>query len=246
MKRIVILLIAILPSTCYLLPAMAQSPDSLYAAGDYATAAAQYEALIDQAPAADLYYNLGNAYYKQGEIALAILAYERCLRLAPNMKDAKYNLALAQSRITDNIADTQAFFISNWLRAVRNQFREGTWRWMSIAWFWLMLIGLIVFTLSKEQWLRKTAFYTAIVAILFSGIAWLNAHSLYERDTLRAEAIITQGIVNVKASPDRSGTDLFTVHEGTKVNIHETLGDWCNIHVGNNVGWILLSNLERI
>ena len=69
---------------------------------------------------------------------------------------------------------------------------------------------------------------------------------LYDKDTERAEAIITQGIVNAKSSPDRSGTDLFTIHEGTKVVITETIGDWCCIHVGNNIGWMQLAHLERI
>jgi hypothetical protein len=74
----------------------------------------------------------------------------------------------------------------------------------------------------------------------------VNASSLYQRDTERAEAIITQGIVNAKSSPDRSGTDLFTIHEGTKVVITETIGGWCCIHVGNNIGWMQLAHLERI
>lgn len=242
MKRIVIITLTLLLCPWCIRCAMGQDADSLYAAGEYKQAAELYA----QTPTAEGYYNLGNAYFKQGELALAILAYERCLRIAPNMKDAKYNLAFAQSRITDNIEDTQAFFISSWLRTVRNQLREGTWRWISIILFWLVLVCLMFFTLSKEAWLRKTAFYTGLVALIFSGIALANASSLHQRDTLRQEAIITQGIVNAKSSPDRSGTDLFTVHEGTKVTIHETLGDWCNIHVGNNVGWILLSNLERI
>ena len=217
-----------------------------YADGNYAEAAQIYEEMIAVQPNAEVYYNLGNAYFKQGELAQAILAYERCLRLDPRNKDAKYNLAFAQSRIIDNIEDNQAYFVSSWLRAVRNSLRETTWMWLSISMFILVLVGALLFALSKEQWLRKTAFYTAVAALLVSVCACANAGSLHSRDTKRAEAIITQGIVTAKASPDRSGTELFTLHEGTKVIIHETLGEWCNIHVGNNIGWIKLSNLERI
>ena len=85
-----------------------------------------------------------------------------------------------------------------------------------------------------------------MITLVLSVVACINAGSLYRRDTQRAEAIITQGVVNAKSSPDRSGTDLFTIHEGTKVVIAETIGDWCCIHVGNNVGWMQLSHLERI
>ena len=217
-----------------------------YADGNYAEAAQMYEEILAEQPNSEVYYNLGNAYFKQGELAQSILAYERCLRLDPRNKDAKYNLAFAQSRIIDNIEDNQVFFISSWLRAVRNSLRETTWMWLSISLFLVVLIGALLFALSKEAWLRRTAFYIAVVALVISICACANAGSLHKRDTKRNEAVITQGIVNVKASPDRSGTELFTLHEGTKVVIYETLGDWCNIHVGNNVGWMKLSGLERI
>ena len=227
----------------------AQTPfdeaNAAYADGRYADAATLYQALIDERPSATLYYNLGNAEFKQGELAQAILNYERALRLQPNHKDAQYNLAFAQSRITDNIVE-QDFFLSAWARAVRNALRERTWLTLSIVLFILGLAGLLLFLLGREPWLRKTAFHCAWIALLFSLITGLNAYSLHQRDTLRNEAIITQGVVNAKSSPDRSGTDLFTVHEGTKVTIRETLGEWANIRVGNNEGWIKQQNMERI
>ena len=219
--------------------------NAAYADGRYEEAAAGYEALLAEGPNATLYYNLGNARFKQGELAQAILNYERALRLEPNHKDAQYNLKFAQSRITDNIVE-QDFFLSSWARVIRNNLRERTWLGLSIGLFLLGLIGILLFLLGREAWLRKTAFHTAWLALLFSLITGLNAYSLHQRDTLRNEAIITQGVVNAKSSPDRSGTDLFTVHEGTKVTIRETLGEWCNIRVGNNEGWIKQQNMERI
>lgn len=217
-----------------------------YAEGNYAEAAAQYEQVIAEQPSAEAYYNLGNAYFKQGELAQAILAYERALRIEPSYKDAKHNLLFAQSRIVDNIEDTQSFFLSNWLKAIRNALNQQTWMILSITLFICMLIGFFLFAFSQTVWVRKTAFYTSLVALLISLVACINAGSLHHRDTARAEAIITQGIVNAKSSPDRSGTDLFTVHEGTKVVITETIGDWCCIHVGNYIGWMPLAHLERI
>lgn len=217
-----------------------------YAEGNYAEAAAQYEQVIAEQPSAEAYYNLGNAYFKQGELAQAILAYERALRIEPSYKDAKHNLLFAQSRIVDNIEDTQSFFLSNWLKAIRNALNQQTWMILSIALFICMLIGFFLFAFSQTVWVRKTAFYTSLVALLIALVACINAGSLHHRDTARAEAIITQGIVNAKSSPDRSGTDLFTVHEGTKVEITETIGDWCCIHVGNYIGWMPLAHLERI
>ena len=245
-QKVARLLIALL---CYSSVTFAQSAfdaaNSAYAEGRYEEAAEGYEALLAEQPDEVLYYNLGNARFKQGELAQAILNYERALRLRPGYKDAQYNLAFAQSRIIDNITEKD-FFLSTWVRTVRNSLKENTWTILSIVLFVLGLAGLLVFLLSRTSWLRKTAFHTAWVALLFSLITGLNAVSLHNRDTNRAEAIITQGVVNAKSAPDRSGTDLFTLHEGTKVTIHETLGEWANVRVGGNEGWLPIRTLERI
>ena len=217
-----------------------------YAEGNYTEAVQQYQEVLAEQPSAEVYYNLGNAYFKQGELSQSILAYERALRLKPTMKDAKHNLQFAQTRIVDNIEDTQSFFLSSWLKAVRNALNQQVWVILSISLFILALVGFFFFAFSRTIWLRKTAFYTSLVALLISICACANAGSLHKRDTQRSEAIITQGIVNAKASPDRSGTDLFTIHEGTKVRITDVIGEWCCIHVGNNIGWMQLAHLERI
>ena len=228
------------------LTALFSQANAQYAEGNYADAITQYEQIILEQPAAEVYYNLGNAYFKQGELAQSILAYERALRLKPSYTDAQHNLQFAQSRIVDNIEDTNSFFLSNWIKVVRNAFSQSTWIILSITLFICMLLGFFFFAFSQTLWIRKTAFYTSIIALFISIVACLNASSLHYRDTQRAEAIITQGIVNAKSSPDRSGNDLFTIHEGTKVEIKEVIGDWCCIHVGNNIGWMQLAHLERI
>ena len=124
----------------------------------------------------------------------------------------------------DNIEDTQSFFLSTWLKAVRNALGQHTWIVLSITLFILMLLGFLFFAFSQTLWVRKTAFYLSVIALVISVVACINAGSLHSRDTQRAEAIITQGVVNAKSSPDRSGNDLFTVHEGTKVEITEVIG----------------------
>ena len=132
------------------------------------------------------------------------------------------------------------------LPITRNALRQRVWIIVSISLFILALLGFFIFAFSQTIGLRKTAFYISIVSLIISVVACVNAGSLYQRDTQRSEAIITQGIVNAKSSPDRSGNDLFTVHEGTKVEITEVIGDWCCVQVGNNIGWMPLAYLERI
>ncbi len=233
---------------------MAQTPyeqgNQYYANGDYAEAVSMYQTCldmqIDRKSQALVYYNLGNALFKQGELSSAILAYERSLRLDPSNKDTQHNLAFARTRIVDNIEDNQAFFFSTWFKAVRDVTTEVVWRWLSIVLFVVMLACLMLFLLSTTTIVRKTAFHITWISLVLTIFTGLNASSLHSRDKHRAEAIITQGVLNVKSSPDQSGTDLFTLHEGTKVEIKEQLGEWCNIRVGNNEGWMQTNHLERI
>lgn len=229
---------------------------TLFADANQHYADGQYDQAIQlylQCPqSSEVYYNLGNAYFKQGELAQAILSYERCLRINPRHKDAQFNLEFARTQIIDNIEDNQAFFISSWMKIVRNSLHEGVWHWISIVAFVIMLVSLLLFALNlsiselHQTAIRKMFFHLSWIMFLLTIIGGLNASSLHKRDTIRSEAIITQGVLNAKSSPDQSGTDLFTLHEGTKVEIIETLTNWANIRVGNNQGWVQINHLERI
>ena len=255
MKRVYTVIAVLIAA---LLPLHAQSPfeqaNTAYSQSNYAEAISGYEQILQEARArealtddyAEVYYNLGNAYYKQGELGHAILSYERALRLKPRMRDAKQNLEFVEQRITDRIDDTRSFFLQDWLITLRNNFRESTWTWLSIVLFWLVLAGLLLFLFGREAALRKAAFHVAWISLLLTVYTGINAGTLHSRDAAQQEAIIMQGVVNAKSSPDQSGTDLFQLHEGTKVRITDTLGDWSEVRVAEWQGWIETRMLERI
>ena len=244
MKRILPYLFACLP---LILNAQTwEDANNAYAEGNYAEAIKAYEQLLTETPDAEIYYNLGNAYFKTGETAYAILSYERCLRLDPRHRDARFNLAFAQTRIQDNMEDKQTFFLLKWAQWLRNRMSENQWLFISVSLFLLFLVCLFVFVFTRPVALRKTAFSVSIIAFVLSLCGMWCGLSLHHRDTAREEAIVVQGIVNAKASPDKSGTDLFVLHEGTKVHITDQVGDWFQIHAGDNVGWIRIKAVERI
>lgn len=255
MKRTTILFICLIAAFAqvHAQSAFAQA-NAEYAQGNYAEAISQYEQIIADAEArdaltdryADVYYNLGNACYKQGETGQAILAYERALRLRPGMRDAKQNLEFVEQRITDRIDDTRSFFLQDWFIGLRNMWKEGTWTWLSIVLFSLMLAGLLLFLLGRNATIRKVAFHCAWISLLLSVYTGINAATLHSRDTNREEAIIMQGVVSAKSSPDQSGTELFQLHEGTKVRITDQLGDWSEVRVAQYEGWVETRLLERI
>jgi len=218
-----------------------------YANGEYAQAISLYES-IDPALVQPqmLYYNLANAYFKQGELGQSILFYERALRLDPLNKDIRHNLAFAQNKITDNIEPEQGFFIASWMRSLRLLLSENAWLTTSLICFLLVLGGALVFFFSPQMPVRKSAFIVALVALIFCISAVAFCATTHTENIERRDAIIMTGIVNAKSSPDKSGTDLFVLHEGTKVRIYDYVGEWVEIHVGSHIGWVPATTLERI
>jgi tetratricopeptide (TPR) repeat protein len=229
--------------------------NTCYTEGNFTEAAKKYEQSVAEQPSAEAYYNLGNTYFKlyeqdslQGNMAKSIIAYERALRIDPSNEDVQYNLDYVKSKIQGKIKDSESFFLSDWLKSMRDTMVQQTWTWISIGLFIFMLVGVFLFAYSKTLWLRKTAFYCSILALVISVFACLNAASLHNRDSQRAEAIVVKGEVIVKSSPAESGTDLFPLYEGVKVIIDndQIIDEWCCVRVGNHKGWMRLKDLERI
>ncbi len=232
------------------LPVVAQAaatPDSLllaasnaYNEGRYTESAAFYEEVADSyGTSAELYYNIGNAYFKANEIPSAILNYERGLRLDPRNKDLQFNLEMAQAYVVDQTESLGEFLLVRWYKALRQLLHANAWAWVSVVLFWLFVACLFVFFFSKRRPLRKGAFSVGVVTFMLSGLSLLFAGQTYKATVNPLDAIIFTPSVTVKSSPDQSGTDLFLLHEGTKVHIRSTLGTWAEIVIEDgNVGWM--------
>ena len=250
MKRILLFISLIL---CFSQLAFNQSNEvkkanDLYTKGDYSDAAKQYEKIVStEGVAAELYYNLGNAYYKTNEIGRSILNYERALRLSPSFEDARFNLELAQSKVVDNIVPSPTFFIRRWSQNLVTLLTSNQWIVISFSVFVTFLIFALLFIFGTTRKTRQFAFYFGLVllgisffTLIFSGI---RKNQMYNHN----DAIVMSGVVSVKSSPDKSGTDLFQLHEGAKVSIESTLGSWTEIKLSNgSVGWVEQENIEKI
>ncbi len=221
-----------------------------YNAQRYADAVAMYDSIeVAEGVSAQLYYNRANAYYKMGEYAPAILNYERALLLAPGNPDIRYNLTLANTKITDKIEVTGTFFINVWAQSVRDWFGSNTWAVIGIVSFMLFMIGLIlyIFTDSDRIKLKKTGFFIALPMIVVSVIANVCAVAQNNRSNNHNEAIVFAEEVSVKSAPAESGTELFILHEGTKVKMLETVGEWVEVQISDgNQGWMPLRSVEVI
>lgn len=225
-----------------------EQANEAYMLGDFAAAAGMYENILSQGLfSAKLYYNLANACFRTGENARAILYYNRALRLAPNDDDIRYNLAIAENLAKDKIDEVPEFFLKAWMRRVRNSLDENAWTLLSILFFAAALALGLLFLLARRTPLRKAGFYgTLITALLF--IVAVSFAAAQRRTMLdRREAIVMSTAAPVKSSPDRSATDLFVLHEGTKVRITGVVDRWCEVVIADGKkGWIESDKIERI
>ena len=225
-----------------------QAAANAYSKSDFAQATEIYENLLrTYGESAEVYYNLGNSYYKMNQIAPAILNYERVLLLNPGDKDTRFNLEIAKLQTVDKIEAIEPFFLTEWLQSLQNIYGTDTWSKISIASFILLISSLILFFFSRKIVLKKLGFYTGIVWLIFTIAANSFAYSQKQKLITRNTAIVFAPTVTIKSSPDNSGNDLFILHEGTKVSIKSKLGDWSEIQIADgNVGWIKNSDIEVI
>ncbi len=228
-----------------------QQADSAYMNGDYKSAIAGYEAIVERGGAsADLYYNLGNCYYKSKQVAKSILNYERAFKMDPSDSDIRFNLELARTKAIDKEAPVSEIFLVTWFTWLKNCMSVDAWAMLALGCFILFLaaVAYSICSHNASTLLRKLTFI--VIVLTFVGAALGNVFAKLQKDTLQSQnmAIIMDSSVTVKSTPNESGTDLFVLHEGRKVTITDnTMKQWVEIQLEDgNVGWIPRTVLEVI
>ena len=222
--------------------------DSAYVRGEYQQAIKDYEALLKNGASADLYYNLGNAYYRSENITRAVLNYERALLLSPGDRDIRFNLQLARSKTIDKIVPESEMFFITWYHALVNLMSVDGWARTAIFALALVIVLSLVYLFSGQIWLRKVGFFGGITMLALFVLA--NVFASQQKQSLmhRKGAIVVSSSVTVKSTPAMNGTDLFILHEGTKVSIKDgSMKDWKEIRLADGKeGWIKSKEIEMI
>ena len=249
MKKLYII-VMLLMGVCQLSVAATKADaDKAYQENDFASAIEQYEAILDAGQeSAAIYYNLGNSYYKSENIAKAILNYERALLLNPGDADTRFNLELAKSKTIDKVTPTSEVFIVTWVRSLTNMMSEAAWSKLAILSFILVLVGLLLYIFGKKLAVRKVGFIGAVVFILVCVAANLFADAQKEKLVVRTGAIVMSPTVTVRSTPNESGTELFVLHEGTKIFVEDNaMKGWKEIRLEDgNKGWVPTESIEVI
>ncbi len=222
--------------------------NSVYDQGLYDSAIVLYSSvLLANMESPKLYYNLGNAYFKNSNLPKAILYFEKARKLAPNDEDIEYNLNIANSMIVDKIERVPEMFYKHWWKYFYNMFNADTWTFLSLLIWTIFIVVLGFFILSKNRRSKKLTFYLASL-FLFASIASFGlASQKYYYTKENKEAIIFTPTITIKSSPTKGSVDLFVVHEGTKVKIVDKVDKWFKIKIQDgSVGWIPMDAMEMI
>jgi tetratricopeptide (TPR) repeat protein len=249
MKKIIILLLFVIGTAEYI-PAqeIVYQANESYTKGEFTQAIDLYQKAIEEyGLSSDIYYNIGNCYYRTNKIAPSILYYERALLLSPGDKDIRFNLEIAKLKAVDKIEPVGEFFLTDWYNAVLNLFSTNRWSEIAFVCFILFIGLLVLFFFSRKVFVKKVGFYSGLVLLTLVIFANTFAYNQKKKLTDRKTAIVFAATVNIKSSPDNSGTDLFILHEGAKVEIKGQLGNWKEIETADgNVGWIKSEDIEII
>ncbi|MBM3420029.1 MAG: hypothetical protein FJY11_02725 [Bacteroidetes bacterium] len=195
----------------------------------------------------ELLYNTGNAYFKTGELAQAILFYERAALRRPWNDDLNYNLTLARGQIRDRYDEIPVVFFVRWFSVLSLLFTSDVWAYTAIIAFVLTLALILLFLFSSRYRLKTLLFWlSGLMLVVFSSslsLALRNRNLVFRS----REAIIISPVITGRSSPSDGSQDLFVIHEGLKVQTGERIGEWCEIRLPDgNKGWVPSNSFEGI
>ena len=222
--------------------------DAEYAKGNYQQAIVDYQELLKQGVSAEIYYNMGNAYYRLDKITQAVLAYERALLLSPSDDDIRFNLQMARSKTIDKITPASEMFFVTWYRSLVNMMSVDGWAYTAVFSMILVLVLVLVYLFSERIWVRKIGFFGGVFFLLVFVLANIFAYQQRCELTERNGAIIVVPSVAVKETPAANSTSLFYLHEGTRVEITDrSLNQWRGIRLADGrEGWLATNQIEQI
>lgn len=219
--------------------------NTYFAAGSYKEALQVWTEIYNTGfRSANLEYNIGNAYFKLNNVPSAILFYERAYLLKPADEDINYNLQVARTLIVDRFQEIPELFFVKWYNFVSLFLSTNSWAKISVISFIFFLLLLSLYIYTTRYRFKIIGFWLAVFCIVLSlsslAFSLRNKSLVYDSH----KAIISTPLVNGKSSPDKSGNDLFVLHEGTKVTVEDEVGEWKEIRLSDgNKGWVPVNSL---
>jgi tetratricopeptide (TPR) repeat protein len=225
-----------------------QQANKAYKDGDYATALEQYNNLLEQGNvSADLYYNLGNTYYKLNQIAPSIYNYEKALLINPNLEDVKNNLNFAERMRIDAFEELPKSVFQKFNGTVIYPISHNTWAWLSVLFAFVITGFFLLYYFSKYTSKKRLYFVLSFVALALFLILLSFSIKSYHHFKNDQPAIVFSTKVAVKSEPNITADESFVLHEGTKVQIKETVEGWYKIKLSDGkIGWLRQADVKPL
>ncbi len=248
MKQLAYILISIFFTQAALAQSAFDKANELYRKQKYAEAAQEYEAILKgKKESAEVYFNLGNAYYKMGKIAPSILNFERALQLDPNNKDAQVNIGYARKMTIDNIKEVPKVGFSKMLYNLTGSYHYNTWAWIAVGFAFGFLAMFIGYYFAGSTVLKRIFFVSMFVTLLVIVISIVSAVFVKSVEKSERPAIVFEEVLSVKAEPSINSEDAFLLHEGTKVQVLENVDNWRKILLADeSVGWVPKNTIREV
>ncbi len=214
----------------------------------YQEAAEIYEGLVNDGwKSSELYFNTGNAFYKLNKLGKAIYYYELARTMNPNDEDIKINLSIANGKTIDKIETRENFFINAVKTNLLQSFSTAQWAWLTVILLCITLVAFFFFFVVERIVLKKLTLGIALVGIIAFGITYLFGYSAANAKNNNKFAIIILQEVSIQNEPNPSGVVKFKLHEGTKVRLIRSNGDWSLVALDNgNEGWVPVKSIGVI
>lgn len=258
MKKYIVLLVFMACWSAASALTIAQQADSAYNAEDYRAAIELYNrAIATDGAGTDVYYNLGNAYFRNDNLGKAVVAYERSLRIDPTNADARHNLDFVRTRIQDRPEDDSPF-LSNLHSGIVTSLRANSWAWTALVVFVLLLGAVALYIFSPSVTLRKAGFFGGIVLLFAFGYTLFVAYSAANHARSHDSAVVIVPMTHLSSvpRPTRGADDrVVPIHEGTRVEIIDSIATpddpvspmWYSVKINNSTkAWLRASDVERI
>ena len=222
--------------------------NELYNNGNYYEAIEKYSSIVKSGKHSDkLYYNMGNSYYKLNDIANSIYYYEKALLLNPNSETINNNLVFAQNMLIDKIEILPENQISVFTNSVTKLFNYNTWQYLFIFFEYLAIFLFFLYMISKIPSLKKKLFISSISSTILFLLFLIIANNSKNISENNNPAIIFDKQIELREEPNLRSEEIIKLHEGTKLNILESINDWSLIQLKNgNKGWILTSSFRTV
>jgi tetratricopeptide (TPR) repeat protein len=222
--------------------------NELYRKSQFQDAIQAYESVLEtNKQSAELYFNLGNSYYKLNKVAPAIYNFEKALLLKPNDKDILNNLAFAQKLQIDEVKEVPEVGFGKTLTDLTSARHYNSWAWVAVFGSFFILLFFIFYYFSHRTFLKRLFFSGMFLSGIVLLLAIFAAISEKNNDLLFRPAIVFDEMVAVKAEPKAESADAFTLHEGTKVEVKENLDNWRRIELSDGTGgWIKEGSIKEL